>query len=100
MTNRLQEAIDCNDGDQAAKTIRDALGIESDEVANYCLPKNVAYGSRAPASLATGCRPRRVFWADARKRKWTVLLFAGSGGSAHLGGVVSWPHTWQFISTA
>jgi len=29
MTNRLREAIDCNDGDQAAKIIQDALGIES-----------------------------------------------------------------------
>ena len=24
---------------RAAKTIRDALGIESDDVANYCFPK-------------------------------------------------------------
>ncbi len=39
MTNRLQEAIDCNDGDQAAKIIQDALGIESDDVAGYCFPK-------------------------------------------------------------
>ena len=38
MTNRLQEAINCNDGDQAASIIQDALGIESDDVANYCFP--------------------------------------------------------------
>jgi hypothetical protein len=40
MTNRLQEAINCNDGDQAARIIQDALGIESDDVANYCFPKS------------------------------------------------------------
>jgi hypothetical protein len=39
MTNRLQDAINCNDGDQAARIIQDALGIESDDVANYCFPK-------------------------------------------------------------
>ena len=39
MTNRLQEAINCNDGDQAARIIQDALGIESDDVANYCFPQ-------------------------------------------------------------
>jgi hypothetical protein len=26
----------CGDGDRAAKIIRDALGIESDDVVNYC----------------------------------------------------------------
>jgi len=40
MTNLLQQAINSEDGDLAAKTIRHALGIESDEVANYCFPKD------------------------------------------------------------
>jgi uncharacterized protein HemY len=40
MTNLLEQAIDCDDGDRAAKIIQDALGIESDDVANYCFPKN------------------------------------------------------------
>jgi hypothetical protein len=40
MTNRLQQAINCNDGDQAPRIIQDALGIESDDVAKYCFPKN------------------------------------------------------------
>jgi hypothetical protein len=31
------------DGDRAAKIIRGALGIESDDVANYCLPQS-SYG--------------------------------------------------------
>ncbi len=39
MTNLLQQAIDCDDGDRAARIIRDALGIESDDVVNYCFPK-------------------------------------------------------------
>jgi len=38
MTNLLAEAINCNDGDQAARIIQDALGIETDDVANYCFP--------------------------------------------------------------
>jgi uncharacterized protein HemY len=39
MANLLQQAIDCNDADQAAKIIQNALGIESDDVANYMFPK-------------------------------------------------------------
>jgi len=39
MTNLLAEAINCNDGDRAARIIQDALGIESDDVANYCFPQ-------------------------------------------------------------
>jgi hypothetical protein len=40
MRNLIQAAIDDNDGECAAKTIRDALGIESDEVVNYSFPKH------------------------------------------------------------
>ena len=39
MSNLLAEAIACDDADRAAKIIQDALGIESDDVANYCFPK-------------------------------------------------------------
>ena len=42
MTNLLAQAIDCDDPDQAAKIIRDALGIESDDVVNYCFPTDLA----------------------------------------------------------
>jgi len=38
LANLLQQAINSNDGDQAAKLVRDALGIETDDVANYCFP--------------------------------------------------------------
>jgi hypothetical protein len=39
MTNVLEKAIESNDGDQAAKIIQQALGIESDDVAS-CDPKS------------------------------------------------------------
>jgi hypothetical protein len=39
MTNLLAQAINCNDGDRAAKIVQDALGIESNDVVNYCFPK-------------------------------------------------------------
>jgi hypothetical protein len=39
VTNLLEEAINCSDGDRAAKIIQAALGIESDDVANYVFPK-------------------------------------------------------------
>jgi hypothetical protein len=39
MGNLLEKAISSDDGDRAAKLIQDALGIESDDVANYVFPK-------------------------------------------------------------
>ena len=39
MSNLLERAIDCNDGEQAAQIIQDALGIESDDVVNYVFPQ-------------------------------------------------------------
>ncbi len=39
MTNLLEQAIACDDADRAAKIIQDALGIESNDVVNYCFPK-------------------------------------------------------------
>ena len=39
MTNWLERAINADDGNCAAKLIQNALGIESDDVANYCFPK-------------------------------------------------------------
>jgi uncharacterized protein HemY len=40
MANLLEEAIKCDDGDRAAKIIQDALGIENDDLVNYCFPKS------------------------------------------------------------
>jgi hypothetical protein len=39
MVNLLEQAINSDDGDRAASIIQDALGIESDDVANYVFPK-------------------------------------------------------------
>jgi len=39
MSNLLEQAINTDDGDRAAKIIQDALGIESDDVANYVFPR-------------------------------------------------------------
>jgi uncharacterized protein HemY len=39
MTNLLEQAINFSDADHAAKLIQDALGIESDDVVNYCFPR-------------------------------------------------------------
>jgi hypothetical protein len=47
MTNLLAEAINCSNGDRAAKIIQDALGIESNEVANYAFPNTWPDRSRA-----------------------------------------------------
>ena len=37
--SKLEQAINCSDGDQAAKIIQDALGIESADVAHYVFSK-------------------------------------------------------------
>ena len=39
VSNLLEQAINCDEGDHAARIIQDALGIESDDVVNYCFPK-------------------------------------------------------------
>jgi uncharacterized protein HemY len=38
MTNLLAQAINCDDSDRAARIIREALSIESDDVVHYCFP--------------------------------------------------------------
>ena len=37
--SKLEQAINCSDGDRAAKIIADVLGIESADVAHYVFPK-------------------------------------------------------------
>jgi hypothetical protein len=51
--NLIEQAINCNDGDRAAKIIRDALGIDSDDVANYCFPKEWPANHEHHRRLAT-----------------------------------------------
>jgi hypothetical protein len=36
-TNLLKQAINCDDGDSAARIIMEALGLETDDLANFCL---------------------------------------------------------------
>jgi hypothetical protein len=65
MTNLLEQAISVDDADRAAQIIQDALGIESDEVANYRFPRHGRrIASGAPRSSANGYRQKRVFWLD------------------------------------
>ena len=51
MSNPLERAIDCDDGDRAAKIIQDAPGIETwTTSANYVLSQDLASRSRAARS--------------------------------------------------
>ena len=50
MSNLLEQAINCSDGDRAAKILQDALGIESDDVAKLLLSEDLADRSRAARS--------------------------------------------------
>ena len=85
MTNLIEQAINCNDGDLAAKIIRDALGIDSDDVTNYCFPKEWPANHEQRAAhhwrLATDQssvlgRTKWLFfalfwgWADCRPKDW------------------------------
>jgi hypothetical protein len=55
MTNLLEQAINSDDADRAAKIIRDALGIESGDVVNYRFPKEWPLTvSGAPDTSANG----------------------------------------------
>lgn len=40
MSNLLEKAINTDDGERAAEIIKQALGIESDDVVNYCFPRH------------------------------------------------------------
>jgi hypothetical protein len=47
------------DGERAAKSIQDALGIESDDVANYCFPRTWSANREQRARIIG--RLRRAF---------------------------------------
>jgi hypothetical protein len=62
MSNLLEKAINTDDGDRAAEIIKQALGIESDDVVNYCFPSSGwMIASCALVSSASGYRPKRAF---------------------------------------
>jgi hypothetical protein len=52
--SKLEQAINCSDGDRAAKIIADVLGIESADVAHYVFPKT------SPADREQRAHHRRV----------------------------------------
>jgi len=61
MTNILAEAINCNDGDQAARIIQDALGIESpaQNDANGTSPHLRCFSTMSASGVTTDVRSRR-----------------------------------------
>ena len=92
MANLLEQAIDSDDGYRAAKIIQDALGIESDDVANYVFPKTwpVDREQRA-ASSANGCRPRRGFWRDDDAHHTVLPVRVGPGHPRRFGNLTCRP---------
>jgi len=59
MSNLLKQAIDCGDGEQAAKIIQRALGIESNAWWIIAFRKSGRMtASNVPASLASGYEAR------------------------------------------
>jgi hypothetical protein len=61
MPNVIEQAISTDNAGQAAKLIKRALGIESDDVVNYCFPISWPVDlSNARASSVSGCRPKRA----------------------------------------
>ena len=58
MTNLLEQAINCDDGDKAAKIIQHALDIESDDVVNHC---NAAWQPKTVCAKITVAHGSRVF---------------------------------------
>jgi hypothetical protein len=51
MANLIEQAIACDDGDRAARIIQEALGIESDEVANYVFSESWPAGREQRARI-------------------------------------------------
>ena len=60
MTNLLQQAINCDDADRAARIIQDALGIESDDVVNYSRKAGPSTTSSVRPSSVSGSKPKHV----------------------------------------
>ena len=79
MTNLLQQAINCDDADRAARIIRDALGIESDDVRQLLLPDDLAdwIASGAPVTSASGSRPRPAISRRDRSAPLPAALVRG-----------------------
>ena len=102
MTNLLGQAINCDDGDAAAKLMQDALGVENNNVVNYCFSKIwptdreqrahiIGWLQNGGASSGLNFRKRRgpqLSFADARRNgAWgRPMAPAGRQISADLAG--------------
>ena len=74
MPNLLEQAINSDDGDRAAKIIQGGLGIDTDDVANYVFPKTW------PPDRAHRAHDRRL----AADRGAVLDLLMEATGSHHL----------------
>jgi hypothetical protein len=70
MTNLLQQAINCDDGDRAARIIQNALRIENDDVANYCFPKTWPTHREQRALIIGDC-----LQTEARYLAWRTVIY-------------------------
>ena len=65
MTNLLEQAINSNDGDHAAKLIQEALAFRAMTLSTTSSQRRGRTTvSAAPGSSANGCRLRCVFWHE------------------------------------
>ena len=65
MPNHLVEAIACDDGDRAAKIIQAHSASNPMTLPITCFRRpGRRIANSAPASLASGCKPRRAFSPD------------------------------------
>jgi hypothetical protein len=65
MANLLGQAISYNDDDAAAKLMRDALGVENNNVVELLLSENLHREQRAGNHRLT--ERRRVIWSKSRR---------------------------------
>jgi hypothetical protein len=78
MANLLEQAINCNDGDRAAKIIMDALGIKTEELANYCL-KNWPTDRKQRARIISNWLQEEAYsWLNSARSPLQPLLDFGA----------------------
>jgi len=81
MANLLEQAIRCNDGDQAAKIIQQALGIESDDVVNYTFPKTWPEDREQRARIiGDWLQPNYYVVRDVNKQQLACVYFENEPG--------------------
>ena len=51
MANLLEQAISSDNGDRAAKITQEVLGIQNDDVVNYCFPQHWPTGRSQRAAI-------------------------------------------------